>query len=220
MEGIVSIVKLISEYGIMLVICGLFLYILIRLSGILIDYLQNKYSTKKTKSDHEATMVLRDEVNTQVTTLLNEYFPKFDGDKIQVIEFSNSVTSVAYLPFKYMSCTYELTGLGISSTATTIQKLPTSLYTTFFAKLYENPYCLVDITDPEAVHYSGAFYSLMEENGAVCILCSMILDTNGKALGYVSIEDSENNFTDEDKERVHDLASKLSLVLSIAESKK
>lgn len=220
MSVVESIVKLIADNGIMIVICAIFLYAAFKLINIGVAFLQDKLNADKAKKSHEDRMTLRENVDGQITELLTEYFRVIGGNRIQIMEFSNSVTSVAYLPFKYMTCTYEVTALDIPSTATNISKLPTSLYTKFLKHLYDNLHCIVDLNDPEAVEYSGAFYSLMKENGDECILCSIIKDAKGKALGYISLQDHENKFTDEDILKLDELATKLSSLLGIAEIEK
>lgn len=219
MDQITSIVRLIGDYGMMVIVCGIFLYLILKFANLGINYAQSRLNKKKETEFHESRMSLREGVNTQITELLNSYFQIIGGNRIQVMEFSNSVTSVAYLPFKYMTCTYETTKIGVPSTAKNISKLPTSLYTTFLRNLYDNLHCIVDLDDPNAITYSGAFYSLMQENGDRCILCAIIKDAKGKALGYVSLQDSANNFTEHDIEKMDELAMKLSSLLGIAEAK-
>ena len=219
MSEVGTIVKLIADWGIMIVICAIFLYAAIKFINIGINALQDKLNQRKERRSHESRMSLREGVDEQITELLNEYFRIIGGNRIQIMEFSNSVTSVAYLPFKYMTCTYEAVGINIPSTATNISKLPTSLYAKFFKYLYDNLHCIVDLDDPNAVEFSGAFYSLMRDNGDKCSLCAIIKDSRGKALGYVSLQDSTNTFTDEDIVRMDELAMKLSPLLGIAEVK-
>ena len=62
-----------------------------------------------------------------------------------------------------------------------------------------------------------AIVTPMKENGDVCSLCAIIKDAKGKALGYVSLQDSENKFTNEDIVKIDELATKLSPLLGIAE---
>lgn len=122
-----EISKTISEFGIMIVICSIFLYTAVRLINIFIKNLETRLKDKK----HDELIDIRMSVNTKVQSLIDQFLEEHDSDRIHVVEFSNSVMSVAYLPFKYMSCTYEVYRIGKSPTASKIDHISTSLFTAF-----------------------------------------------------------------------------------------
>ena len=113
--------KAITEFGIMIVICAIFLYTAVRLINVFMKSLDSRIINKK----HDELIDIRMSVNQKVQSLIDDYLESHDSDRVHVIEFTNSVMSVAYLPFKYMSCTYEVYRIGKAATANKIDHIST-----------------------------------------------------------------------------------------------
>ena len=206
-----EISKTISEFGIMIVICSIFLYTAVRLINLFIKNLETRLKDKK----HDELIDIRMSVNRKVQSLIDQFLEEHDSERIHVVEFSNSVMSVAYLPFKYMSCTYEVYRIGKSPTASKIDHISTSLFTAFFGKLYDADYLVLDSHNPDHT-LGGAIYDIIDASGESKGLYVILRTSKGKALGYVAVRKDEN-FSSEDIEDVQVLASKLSALLGVAD---
>ena len=206
-----SIAKYIADFGIMLIVCAIFLYIIIRLVNLLFKHLENKLGSK----NHDKLLSMRSDISTQIQTLLDEFLEQHDGDRIQVIEFSNSVVSVAYLPFRYMTCTYEVYRLGKAASGHTIDHISTSLFTTFFLSMQDVDYRIFDIDD-KTVPMGGAMYDMMKEQDASKSLCTMLHTPKGKSIGYITMK-KETDFTNADIDGIQSLADQISILLSVAD---
>lgn len=203
--------KLITEFGIMVVICSIFLYTAVRVINIFLKNLDNRLRDKK----HDELIDIRMSVNQKVQSLIDQFLEEHEGDRIHVIEFSNSVLSVAYLPFKYMSCTYEVYRIGKSPTASRIDHLSTSLFTSFFEKLYDLDYLILDVNNKDK-SLGGSIYDIVSASGEAKGLYAILRTSKGKALGYVALRKDED-FSNDDIEDIQVLASKLSALLGVAD---
>ena len=110
--------------------------------------------------------------------------------------------SVAYLPFKYMTCTYEVYKPGAPQMGSRIDHLSTSLFTTFFSYLHEHPYCILNGNTTEHIS-GGAMNDLLITSGEPKALCTLIESARGKSLGYIIMKKAEG-FNDEDIEDITD----------------
>lgn len=209
--NIESVMQFIADFGIMVVISGIFLYVIIRLINLLFKHIDIKLGSK----NHDKLLSMRSDISNQIQLLLDEFLEQHDGDRIQVIEFSNSVVSVAYLPFKYMTCTYEVYRLGKSAAGHKIDHISTSLFTTFFLSMQNVAYRIFDISD-KTVSMGGAMYDIMKEQEASKSLCTMMYTPKGKSIGYVTMK-KETDFTPEDIEDIQSLADQISILLSVAD---
>lgn len=206
-----SIIKLISNYGVALVISGVFIYIIIRFVHLLFNYLSQKLGHKKHDKDLEA----RNSVNVQIQSLISSFLIDTDCDRVQVIEFSNTVMSVAYLPFKYMSCTFEVYRYGEKPMSHVIDHLSTSLFTPFFEELENREYCIFDTNDKKP-QMGGAMYDIIKQEGESKFMCTMLRHPKGKFLGYLAMMRSDcEDFKPEDANKLQTLGANISALLSI-----
>lgn len=203
-----SIIKAIAEYGLSFVISGVFLYIVIRFVNIGFKKLEDVMKTKK----HDKLLEKRSEIDVEVYDLINEFITSHRGTRVQVIEFTNSVTSVAYLPFKYMSCTYEVVSYGVKPEAKRIDKLSTSLFTPLLSKMSKEGIVLLD--DCVAHTLSGAVHDVFHSMGDTYQLCHILRSQKTKAIGFVSLSKS-SEVTDADTQDIKVLASQLSALLGV-----
>lgn len=212
MDEISKIVEWIAEYGVLILIAAIFLYICIRLLNIFFKFLEKKVGNKK----HDELLDIRAQVSNEIQLLIEQFLEAHGGDRVQVIEFSNSVTSVAFLPFKYMTCTYECYALGKAPTGHMIDHISTSLFTTFFVSMQDHAYRVFDTHD-KSVPMGGAKYDLVQSQGASQSLCVMLHTPKGKLIGYITMKRDETEFTEKDIEGIQILAEQVSALLSIAD---
>lgn len=204
--------KTIADYGIMVVIAALFIYASFRLINIGIKNLENKVGNKQ----HDKLMDVRTQVGEEVQELIEEFVTTHKGDRVQVIEFSNTVMSVAYLPFKYMTCTYEVCKFGAVSKGHIIDHMSTSLFTHFFKNLQDNPYCIFDVDNHELL-VGGAMYDLMNTMEQKKLLCCMLTTHMGKAIGYVSFQ-KDAGYDSNDVQDVQRLAKEITALLGMMDN--
>lgn len=208
-QDITTVIKAISEFGILIIIAAIFLYVIIRVINIFLKSLESKVMGSK----HDKALDVRTRVNEKVNYLIEDFLEESGGDRIQVVEFSNSVTSVAYLPFKYMNCTYEVYSMDKTATARNIDKLTTSLFTTFLTHLYRETFCIVDTTKPDR-SLGGSIYDLLSATGESRSLCAILKTASGKCIGFVMLR-RDSEFTEGDIHDIQVLADKLSALLGI-----
>ena len=204
-----GIIKVFSDYGAMLVLSGVFLYFIIRVINIFVRYLEKKLGRKS----HDASLQIRNDVSSKVQSIISQYLQDCDGDRLQIIEFSNSVVSVAYLPFKYMTCTYEVYKYGEVPASNYIDHVSTSLFTPFFDSLQDRDYCIFDV-DSKTPPMGGVMYDIMKSEGQKKSLCAMLRTTKGKYIGYIALM-KDSMITDSDIAAIKVLSSKVSALLGI-----
>lgn len=208
---IVTVISAISEFGVLVVIAAVFLYTVIRIINILL----NKFEAKLTNKAHDVLLDMRFDISKEIQSLLDIALQECSGNRIQVIEFSNSVMSVAYLPFKYMTCTYEVYTPDRYATSSRVDHLSTSLFTSFFSKLQKSDYVMLDLNNRDS-SICGAMYDILRESGDTMSLCIELTTARGKSVGYISLKKSDT-FEDNDIEVMQTLADKLSALLSVAD---
>lgn len=201
------ILKLIGDYGVMIIISGIFLYAAIKLINLGIDWAKNKL----TKHDHEDKIDKRVDVGAQIHKLIAYQLRTLELERIQVIEFSNSVVSVAYLPFRYMTCTYEVYDMDRQPTGYQLDRISTSLFSPFFTELHENPIYLVETSD-DLEPSAKSLFSLMDVDRYVA--CVALKTAKGKMIGYVQATQGIP-FTEEEQLELRILGSKVSELLGI-----
>lgn len=206
-----QIIKLVADFGVMVVIAAVFLYTAIRVINILLKGLEMRVGNRK----HDKLIDLRSSIDQKIQQMLDQFLEHSNGDRIQVVEFSNSVMSIAYLPFKYMTCTYEVYRAGKAAMGSRLDHLSTSLFTTFFTNLQENEYCILDDADTSAT-IGGAMHDLLITSGEPKALCTLLQTVKGKAVGYIIMK-KEEDFTDEDIEGIQSLADQIAALLSVVD---
>lgn len=176
----IEVMKAIREYSLSLVLSAIVIYTVIKVIKIQLD----KFQTVNSRKNHDKALELRDEIGEKVYAILNTFIQDHHGIRLQVIEFTNTVTSVAYLPFKYMSCTYEVVSYGNRPEARAIDKLSTSLFSPFLSKLGKEKYMVLD--PQSADELSGVVHDLYEQIGGEHMISVMLKSEKDKCIGYVA----------------------------------
>lgn len=201
------ILKLIGDYGVMILISGIFLYAAIKLINLAIEWAKKKL----VKQDHEDNINTRVDVGTQIYKLIAHELRELELERIQVIEFSNSVVSVAYLPFRYMTCTYEVYDMDRRPTGYQLDRISTSLFSPFFTELHENPIYLVEVSE-DLEPSAQSLFSLMDVDKYVA--CVALKTAKGKMIGYVQATQGLP-FSDEAQLELRMLGSRVAELLGV-----
>lgn len=209
MSDLESFVKLIGDNGALIIICAVFLWLIVKCANLGFEYIKKNLH----KKSHDSGLDKRNDISIKIHSLISDYLEESNGKRIQVIEFSNSVMSVAYLPFKYMTCTYEIYQLGEKPFSSLIDHVSTSLFTPFFEALQDKDYEIFDC-DHNRPKMGGAMYDILKSMDSNKQLSSMLVTSKGKALGYVSLI-KDDDFSESDIEGIQLLSNKLSALLGI-----
>lgn len=205
---VVEIIKLVVDYGISVIISAIVVYALFRAIKIKFDAVEHKIARKS----HDKALALRTEIDEQVHGTIDNFLQKHDGTRIQVIEFTNTVTSVAYLPFRYMSCTYEVVEYGHRPKASYIDKLSTSLFSPFLAQLGKESY--IELNSDNIDDMSGTIQDLYHQIGCKHMLSVMLKSNKVKCIGCVSFY-KETDVSKQDVDDIISLGNKLSTLLGV-----
>lgn len=206
-----TVIKTVSEFGVLIVIASLFVYTCIRVINI---WLKGWESSTKDKQ-HDQLLYIREQVSEEVQRLIEDFLEDHDAGRLQVIEFSNSVMSVAYLPFKFLSCTYEVYKIGRKAKAGRVDHLSTSLFTRFLTMLHSADYVILNVDD-DANMVSGALLDIMHDMKETNFLCCMLTTIKGKHIGFVSLN-KDTDFTEQDITDIQTLAGQVSALLGVAD---
>lgn len=206
-----AILKLLTDYGVTIFVVGIFFYIVIKFINLGFA----KYRIRHSNIRHDELIDIRYNIGKNIQALIEDYLAESGGNRVHVIEFSNSVTSVAYLPFRYMTCTYEVIRIGKSATGHKIDRISTSLFTPFFEALQSHEYCIFDINDKSTI-VGGAMCDLMRSQDEHHALCSMMQTPRGKFIGYVYLTKDEE-FTGKDIDGMISLSDQICALLSVVD---
>lgn len=208
-SGLPRVMQILSDYGASMIIVGIFLYTIIRLINMGLGYLDKKLGNKK----HDKDLNLRQQVGVEVSELLHKLRADCNADRVQVIEFSNSVMSVAFLPFRYMTCTYEVYKFGKTGLGHRIDHISTSLFASFFESMERSPVTAFSLDTKEPM-MGGAMYDIMKEDGSKRALCCKMMSEKNKFIGYICVLKDEP-FTSDDSEALQLAAVNVTSLLSI-----
>ena len=158
----------------------------------------------------------RENANEHIQDLLNLSLTSLGGDRLQVIEFTNSVKTVASLPFKYMSVSYESYAHGKYPAADTIKNELTSLHSTFLTRLRNNSFFILNLEKPDAT-ITPATYAMVSKRSALQSLYITITDRrSNEQIGLLSYDISNRGgFSETDITTLRKLAAQLSVYLTL-----
>lgn len=213
--GLSEIVKTIGDVGIMLVISAIVIYALIKGINVFFDWLGNRVG----KHTHDELLEVRTRVDAVIQDDIYNYLEHHDTHRVQVIEFSNSVSSVTYLPFKYASCTYEAFDIDRDGRAYNIDKVATSLFTPFLRQLYNSAFVELDEDRMDIKTYGGTAYDILRRCKEHKGIYVMIKSNNNKSVGFVSAY-KDSDFTEADIADLEAMAIRLSAQLCVLDNSK
>lgn len=213
-QEVTDIAQSIADKGVTLILAAIFVYASIRFIDILIQYVKRRLDEKFVSHDKYKKLEARNAASDQIQKMIQDTLNMSKYQRIQVIEFSNSVKSIANLPFKYMSCTYEVVPLGSKAAGHKIDRVSTSLFTAFFSKMAKEEYVVIDKKAEVDSHFVSALSDLMDEDISNGCMFDMMLTLKGKAIGYIMITKG-SEVTAEDIQNIQLLSNKISALLSV-----
>lgn len=213
---IIDAIKMVADLGVLIAIAGLFIYAAFRWIQTTLGGKDGGLPSKQARKEHDHLIDLRAKISEDIQDLIQKYQAKLDCDRLQVIEFSNSVMSIAYLPFRYMTCTYEVCRFGVKSTGHKIDRISTSLFTSFFMQMRETGWCKLDVTD-NSTEICGAMKDWMSQHSEKISLNAEIATPSGKLIGYITAK-NEAGFDEEDVNLILTLADQVSALLGVIDN--
>ena len=127
-------------------------------------------------------------IDKSMQSLLDLTILRIDCIRISVIEFHNSNKNIAFVPFDYMTCMYEIYLPGLSPMAQLCKSVPTSLYHSLFNCLRRDPLLIIDVDDQQE-NIQRAVYDMIIARGAKKSLYVPILSTfNRLPIGCIAID--------------------------------
>ena len=202
-----NIVKLIAEYGVMIMICGIFLYAAIQLIVIFINWLKKK----TLRNAHDESIDTRFSIGNEIHKLIANTLTQMEAERVQVVEFSNSVMSVAYLPFRYMTCTYEVYDLDRQPIGYKLDKISTSLFSPFFAKLQDNKIYMFTLSEDQELSERSLCNLMDVDRWTACVPLRTV---KGKLIGFVQVTRFKE-FSKSEQMDIQILGAKLVELLSV-----
>lgn len=202
-----NIVKLIAEYGIMIMICGIFLYAAIQLIVIFINWLKKK----TLKNAHDESIDTRISIGNEIHKLIAYTLTQMEAERVQVIEFSNSVMSVAYLPFRYMTCTYEVYDLDREPVGHKLDKISTSLFSPFFAKLQDSKIYMFTPSKEQELSERSLCNLMDVDRWTACV---PLRAAKGKLIGFVQVT-RFNEFSESEQVDIQILGARIAELLTV-----
>lgn len=216
-----ELISSIADVGVLVCIAALFLYTCFRETKNYFDKKDRAIKptkealvpAKPAREAHDAAMEVRNNVSIKVQEVLEHYQQKFNCDRLQVIEFGNSQLTLGYLPFKYMTCTYEVCKFGVLGTGNRIDKLSASLFTPFLQKLHEENYVILDIAEENRI-INGVMHDCMIAFNEPRSINAAIITSAGKFIGYVTAKNMES-YSQDDIDNIVSLADNLAALLGV-----
>lgn len=213
-------VRTIGDFGILIVIGGLVVYaIYLWITGKAwwIPKRENVDQLEIIKREqHDKLLELRSDIGEEIQKLINSALKRNDWTRIQVIEFSNSVMSVAHLPFRYMTCTYETYKTGLLGTGRRIDRISTSLFNRFFTELNREGWYLIDLNCDARDEICGSMRELMLASNETKSLNAALTSPSGKSIGYITVK-NEDGFEQQDIDEIIELSHRIATLLCMAQ---
>lgn len=128
---------------------------------------------------------IKEDINNDVLIqqLLNELLLKYKGDRVYIFRFHNTIRYFDNKHRNHQSLTHEVCGRGISSEASDLQNLPTSLFPVF---LQEVMLCKMVYSDIEDIKETATKIALRNQGIKSLIVAPVF--RQGKFVAYIGID--------------------------------
>jgi len=128
---------------------------------------------------------IKEDINNDVLIqqLLNELLLKYKGDRVYIFRFHNTIRYFDNKHRNHQSLTHEVCGRGISSEASDLQNLPTSLFPVF---LQEVMLCKMVYSDIEDIKETATKIALRNQGVKSLIIAPVF--RQGKFVAYIGID--------------------------------
>ena len=178
-----EVIKLISTYGLAIVISGLVLFFAVKFGNILID----DFKEKRGVTTHDERVIRRNLVGAEIDALLDRMALRCNADRAYVFEFHNGNMSLGGLPFLKMTCSYEATAPGIRPEQHRRDNIPFHQVQTFVDAIYAQEYLVMD-TENRTDEFKPLVYEMLEEREIKFTVRCKITSLNGKVIGYLGLD--------------------------------
>jgi len=176
MNEVRSILEQIRKMKTLVVIVLLIAFILFYYKALITEVVEKKIDKVDTIKEDISNDVL-------VQQLLNELMLKYKGDRVYVFRFHNTIRYFDNKHRNHQSLTHEVCGRGISSEASDLQNLPTSLFPMF---LQEVMLCKMVYSDIEDIKETATKISLRNQ-GIKSVIVAPVFK-QGKFIAYIGID--------------------------------
>lgn len=212
MDQLIKFIQAIADESFIIVFAGSMLYLLVKGINLLYAVVEKLIDKRLGNKKHDKALKLRTDTDNKVYDKLNEFLVKHKATRVMVVEYTNSVMSVAYLPFRYMSCTYEVVAYGHDPKAKYIDKLSTSLFSEFLTTVSKNNYTLLDKAKTDRM--AGAVDDVFESIDSRYQICAPMKSKQDKNIGFIAMcSESEPSMLD--KHDVEILSHDISTLLGV-----
>ena len=207
--------KMITTYGLAVIISALVLYFAFRFSNIFLKDFEQKRNLKK----HDDLAMLRNQISATINALLERTLLRTQADRVYVFEFHNGNTALGGLPFLKMTNTYEALSGTAKSEMHKRADMPFQLFQSFVDAVYSEDYLVMDVNN-RTDKYSAFVYETLVEREISITIRARITDINKRVIGYFGIDYGKNKtiseaVIEESVKIVQDVAVELGALLSV-----
>ena len=198
--------------GIGTIMFALFVIFIIKGFDFFLEFIKKRFD----KKENIKGVLKREEANTLVYELIASSLATMGGKRIQVVEFSNGTRNIVLVPYIYMSCTYEAFAPGQSPTAQKLQRVLTSLYGVFLAKLALSTFIVLN-NDKRDPNIPPNIYTLIDERGTTVSLYIKITEpSTHKVIGYMSYDSEDpNGFSEKEIQTLRTLSTQVGMLITL-----
>ena len=208
--------KLIERGEFRSIVIGMALFFLYRV----LDTLYKRFRDSMDRTIKIKGVVKRDEVDKVVSGLLDGTMGTLDGDRIQVVEFTNSVKNVALVPYLYMTCTYESCAVGKRTMSNLIQNVPTSLVGLLIKRLSLSKvsYVILDLDNRDPALPAKAYELLDQRMATKCFYVPLCSPLSKKIIGFICYDTNDvGDFSDKVITLLRGVSGQIGTLLTLGE---
>jgi len=187
-----EMIKLISSFGLSVVISGFVLFFAVKFVNELFDDFKRKRAEKSKADLAEA----RNQVSTTIMTILERTLLRARCDRAYVFEFHNGTASIGGLPFMKMTNTYEAHSEHTVSEMAVRENMPMQMYATYLHSIANNDYVIFDTRSRTNAASNFEYETLLARKVVVCA-CAAIKDIHMKPVGYLGIDFCHDHLIDD-----------------------
>ena len=185
----IEIVKLVAEYGILVVIGGVFVALTISMFKKQQDLIERLLNEKIKQGEHPSgeDVEVLDEINDKIYQEMRGIMNDLSADRSYVFLYHNGGSSTSGLFFQRMSCICEVVNLGILPMVDSRQGLHRASYATLCDELKNKEY----VAYPDAHSLKGVddfIYQEILSRHAYAVYFKSLVDSNNNVIGFVGVD--------------------------------
>ena len=159
--------------------------LIILLIAFILFYYKSLITEVVEKKVNKKPDTIQEDINNDVLIqqMLNELMFKYKGDRAYIFRFHNTIKYFDNKHRNHQSLTHEVCNRGISTEATQLQNLPTSLFPTFLQEVMLHKMIYSDIEDMK----ENATKIALRNQGIKSIIIAPVFKEN-KFIAYIGID--------------------------------